>query len=507
MWIRKFERDRKKGVDSPLPTQIVSNEEFIPRPQNERQKQVEFLIGEMSETKAKKLAMDRRKFMGSTMGLATCFAAMNKVYGKAFDVDDAETTEEDAYNEKWPKGEYFVMDVQSHFTNGIPIGLRGDIGKMEFFQNMGFKLKEDKEAYSFHNFIKEMFFDSETDMIVISGVPGKEQQRDKSGKVLEGAARTPFFGILPSWLMAQAREEINGLAQSKRSISQGNLAPNHYWDKANNKPDRAATIEQMERELNLYKISSWKWYCHTDPGQSGGGFQCDDENAQWFIEESRKRGMKTFSVHKGYSYQSRLLGHLANPKDIEKAALNNPDITWVLYHSALQHGPNEPDWKNANNYDPATGDFAWHNVLIDIKKRNPKMTNVYPEIGSFFGALVISDPVMAMHGMGKNIKYYGADHVIWGTDCLWWGSPQWVIDAFKRFQISDELCDKFGYKKLTKDDKAKIFGLNAAKLYNIDLKAKRNPLPSDALSRLKSAYLDRGPQRNNAAYGWVRADD
>jgi hypothetical protein len=90
---------------------------------------------------------------------------------------------------------------------------------------------------------------------------------------------------------------------------------------------------------------------------------------------------------------------------------------------------------------------------------------------------------------------------------LWWGSPQWVIDAFKRFQISDELCDKFGYKKLTKEDKAKIFGLNAAKLYNIDLKAKRNPLPSDALSRLKTAYLDQGPQPTNAAYGWVRADD
>jgi len=399
------------------------------------------------------------------------------------------------------------MDVQSHFTNGLPIGLRGDISKMEFFQNMGFKLKEDKEAYSFPNFIKEMFFDSETDMIVISGVPGKEQQRDKTGKVLEGAARTPFLSILPSWLMAQSRDQINGLAQSKRAISQGNLAPNHYWDKVNNKPDQAATIEQMERELNLYKISSWKWYCHSDPGGSGGGFQCDDDNAQWFIEESRKRGMKTFSVHKGYSYQSRILGHLANPKDIEKAALRNPDITWVVYHSALQHGPTEPDWKNANQYDPTTGDFAWHNILIDIKKRNPNMTNVHPEIGSFFGALVISDPVMAMHGMGKNIKYYGADHVIWGTDCLWWGSPQWVIDAFKRFQISDELCEKFGYKKITKEDKAAIFGLNAARIYKLDLKAKRNPLPADTFSRLKVAYREQGPNPTNAAYGWVRADD
>ena len=69
---------------------------------------------------------------------------------------------------------------------------------------------------------------------------------------------------------------------------------------------------------------------------------------------------------------------------------------------------------------------------------------------------------MCQHLIGRNIKLYGVDHVIWGTDCLWWGSPQWAIDAFKRFQISDELCEKFGYKKLTKEDKAKIFGLNAA---------------------------------------------
>ena len=73
-------------------------------------------------------------------------------------------------------------------------------------------------------------------------------------------------GILPSWLMSQAASEINEMAGSQRALSQGNLAPNHYWDKTANKIDKAATIEQMEREINLYEISSWKWYCHTDPG-------------------------------------------------------------------------------------------------------------------------------------------------------------------------------------------------------------------------------------------------
>jgi predicted TIM-barrel fold metal-dependent hydrolase len=502
MWIRKFERDRKKGVDSPMPTQLVSNEELIPRRQTSRQKEVEHLIGEIADDRSKRLGMDRRAFMASTMGLATCFLASNKVYGNNWEVDEAETYEPEATEEKYPKSEFFIIDVQAHFTNGIAIpGFRN----AEFVKNMGFNLKTDAEAYSFRNFVKEMFFDSDTNMVVISGVPGREENKDKEGNVLEGRARRG--GILPSWLMSQAGRAINDVAGSQRAVWQGNLAPNHYWDKVNNKPDKAALLEQMDREVSTYGIKSWKWYCHTDPGQSGGGFQVDDDNAQWFIEESRKRGLKTISVHKGFSYQSRTLGHLANPKDMEKAALRNPDFNFIVYHSALQHGPSEPDWKNANEWDPTTGDFAWHKILMDIKKRNPNMKNLYAEVGSFFNVLAIADPVMCMHGMGKNIKYFGSDHVVWGTDCLWWGSPQWCIDAFKRFQISDELCEKFGYKKISKDDKAKILGLNAAKIYGIDVKAKRNAMPSDALEKLKLAYVDQGGQRDNAAYGWVRADD
>jgi hypothetical protein len=209
-------------------------------------------------------------------------------------------------------------------------------------------------------------------------------------------------------------------------------------------------------------------------------------------------------VHKGYASQSRTLGHLANPADVEKAALDHPDLTFIIYHSALKHGPYEPEFKQDGFFDPTTGDFAWHDVLMKLKERNPRMNNVYPEIGSSFGSLAIQHPIMCQHLIGKNIKHYGADHVVWGTDCLWWGSPQWVIEAFKRFQISDELCEKFGYQKLTKDDKAKIFGLNAAKIYGVDVNAQRKAFPADTMSKLKQTPAKAG----NAECGlrWVRED-
>ena len=74
--------------------------------------------------------------------------------------------------------------MQAHFTNGIAIGFRTS----EFVKNMGFQLKNDAESYSFKNFVKEMFFDSDTMMVVISGVPGRENQKDQDGNVLRDDA-------------------------------------------------------------------------------------------------------------------------------------------------------------------------------------------------------------------------------------------------------------------------------------------------------------------------------
>ena len=287
MWIPKWVRDRKKGVESAMPTQVVSNEEFIPRPQTKEQKQVEYLIGVMSEEKSKKLGMERRAFMSSSMGLATCFLANNMVFGsKAWAVEEHETVEPGAYEDKYPKGEYFVMDVQSHFTNGLAIGFRS----MEFVKNMGFKLDDSEEAYSFPNFVKEMYFDSETAMLVISGVPGFERHFDKDGNPVEGPKRGG--GVLPSWLMSLRKKDINEMAGSVRALCQGNCAPNHYWDMKTNTQDKKALFEQMDREKELYKIDSWKWYCHFDPARSGRGFQLDDEDIAYpFYEKSKLLGL------------------------------------------------------------------------------------------------------------------------------------------------------------------------------------------------------------------------
>jgi len=312
MWIRKWEKDERDGIESPIPTQLVSNEEFIPPPQTKQQKQWQDQIDSLAGKNAKRLNMSKRDFLRTSMGLATAFTAYNTVFGKFWEVHAAEMTEAAATKEIFPKGEYFIIDVQAHFTQGYALNFRNN----EAMKNMGFNLDNSAEAYSFNNFVKEMYLDSETSMLVISGVQGKEENQDAQGNILEGRDRSR--GLLPSWLMAESRDKINNAAGSTRAYAQGNCAPNHYWDAKNRRINEEELFAQMEREVNTYNIKSWKWYCHTDPGRSGNGFQLDDSMAYTFYEKARELGMKTFSVHKGYSSQSRTLGHLAHPGDIEK---------------------------------------------------------------------------------------------------------------------------------------------------------------------------------------------
>jgi hypothetical protein len=70
--------------------------------------------------------------------------------------------------------------------------------------------------------------------------------------------------------------------------------------------------------------------------------------------------------------------------------------------------------------------------------------------------------------LGKLLFAFGEDNVLWGTDSIFYGSPQGQIDAFRAFQIPADLRDRFGYPELTRGVKAKILGWNAASLYGIE---------------------------------------
>jgi hypothetical protein len=91
-------------------------------------------------------------------------------------------------------------------------------------------------------------------------------------------------------------------------------------------------------------------------------------------------------------------------------------------------------------------------------------THVYAELGGVWPNLATGRVEEAMHFFGKMLTHIGEDRIVWGTDCLWFGSPQPVIEAFRCFEISEEFQETYGYPALTQERKEKILGQNSARM-------------------------------------------
>jgi hypothetical protein len=91
---------------------------------------------------------------------------------------------------------------------------------------------------------------------------------------------------------------------------------------------------------------------------------------------------------------------------------------------------------------------------------------VYAELGTTWYRL-LQAPDQAAHVLGKLLRFVGQDNVLWGTDSIWYGSPQDQIQALRTFEISTELQDQHGYPALTDALKSKIFGQNALGVYDL----------------------------------------
>ncbi len=134
------------------------------------------------------------------------------------------------------------------------------------------------------------------------------------------------------------------------------------------------------------------------------------------------------------------------------------------------------------------------------------MKNVYGDLGQIFAQSTMADPRVCAFMMGTLVKGLGADHVVWGSDAVWTGSPQWQIEALRRLEIPEDMQKKYGFKPLGAADgpvKRAIFGENNARLYRFTPQ-QRSALDDDRFAQLKKDYVLNGPARSNLAYGYIR---
>ncbi len=484
MWVRQCEIDADLEACAPIPSRIASNEEFIPPPQSPQQKEYEARLADITDRVSRKQGVNRRDFLRSGSGMAAALMALNQVFGDCYEVDAAEVEDPKAFEEKWPKDQ-FIFDVQTHHVDvnknwyeNAPEGRR----VQKFFRDLRPLAKDLNESLDLLNrahYVKEVFGDSDTLMAVISGVP----------------TRTWDKNPLPPDQMVATRKFVNDLSGSQRVLSHGILRPNL------GEPEMA----EMERQVKELKIDAWKMYTGAELGDKF--WMMDDEKVAYpFWEKTRKLGIKNCCVHKGLP-----LGFFnekgCTPTDLEKAALDWPDLNFIVYHSGfrgfsntwLAHGIGDKV-KDRDTRDPQ--EIPWISDIFRALKRNPKIKNIYFELGSTFQQTSMFAPEVCMHMLGQMLQTAGADHILWGTDSIWGGSPQSQIERMRRLKISDRLVEKYGYPQLTPEIKNQIFGLNAARLFGIDPKAKRKEIKADKLSMMREEFR-RNPAPSNTQYGWV----
>src|SRR5262245_50363509 len=499
-WLSDREQRLVAGAETasaatPIPTQIVSNGEYLPPPQSETQKRVEQRILELSDVNGKRLGLSRRQFMQTGCGMAAAFLAMNEIYGgRVFQVDAAEAREPELIQARAQSlAGQFIFDVQTHFV-------RDDFNHAELLglgkfasEHWNPKMKEEGVTslarYKFQNYVKEVYYDSDTSLALLSGAPFDDAS----------------WWLLSNEQIVKAREMINEFAGSRRLLAHTVITPK-----------QPGWTEEVDKAISLYKPDSWKAYTIGDPlAPSKYPWRLDDEQVMYpFYEKASKAGINTICIHKGLlppDYEKEFAGvwEYATVADLGKAAKDWPQMTFVIYHSALRAFLELPDqaWTEFE----ATGRIKWASDLAEIPQRFG-VNNVYAELGTCFANSAVAHPKFAAALVGTLIKGMGVDHVLWGTDSVWYGSPQWQIEAMRRLEIPEDMQKKYGFAALGGADgttKQMIFGSNAARLYGLKLRAAENtPMPAysqDRLAKLKAEYELAAKDPSNLRYGYVRA--
>jgi len=120
---------------------------------------------------------------------------------------------------------------------------------------------------------------------------------------------------------------------------------------------------------------------------------------------------------------------------LPKAARDWPKLNFVTYHACIQPNFFLADALKDIQADKLRGgvpNISWTTEYAQLVKDLP---NCYAEIGTTWASSVVTFPTVAAHIMGQLMKFMGPDRIVFGSDSVWYGSPQWQIEAFWRFQI------------------------------------------------------------------------
>lgn len=308
------------------------------------------------------------------------------------------------------------------------------------------------------DYVRLMFLQSDTTMAVLSAWPYGQGPGDPNSN--------PFLAKTRDWVN-------NDLAASERVVNHASVVP---W----------IGVRGMDMAAQMLKVGGWKLY----PAAPGNGYKMNDMVGRTFIERGIALGVKTFAIHKGLPIAGFSAEHNL-PDDIGPVAKDYPDCNFIVYHSAICAGQPGSGFTCTPMEGPyVMGSKVNTDALITslIENGIQPNTNVFAELGGAFSQLMVN-PTVAGQWLAKLVQYVGDRNVVWGTDSILTGtSPQGQIQAFMALQ----------HPMLTPEVKARIMGENMARLYCVDVAAKRCQVDQSKLALQKRLEDDEFGE-----YRWV----
>lgn len=514
----------------PLNFGVRSNGEYFHQP-DARDHVTEKLALQMAEDNAKRVGMDRRSFLATSAGLATTLSAINLVSGCTNEAVSEVTCDLDGARELLDPSGMFLMDVQTHHVDADneydATWQQTNVAYATAFNNFFTGSCPDDPGPHIpclgrDDFVDLIFRQSDLHVGVLSTFPALTcEQAERIGYPTGSGICGDF---LPKQAIADTRDLINEAAGSQRLLGHAAVMPNPSSHLGAADKDRwvQETLRGMESAVSDFEIRAWKCYTPFGPlpnavikdltqsqilgGLLSGsiiaeGWWLDGEHGQAMIEQARALGAPLINVHKGVPLLS-FNPEYGSARDVGIVATRYPDVTFLVYHSALNfnmassaqvvEGPYDPeDW--GTDDDPVGINSLIHSIVVNGLSAEGRgtgyLSNVIAELGGP-GARAISRPVEGTHIFGKLLKYVGENNIVWGTDAIWGGSPQALMEGFMAFQMDEQVAEAHGYPMLTTEIKAKILGLNAARIYGVDVGAKRCELAGDAFSRVRREYKE-----------------
>ena len=533
--------------DLPVDVMPASNEEYFPTIPTAEQIQIMRLADAETERMRRRFGMTRAQFVRTAAATAIGFWAIDTVrkgtfgsYGFAQGVSPFNVCDLDHDGRRGLEtlsnlpGE-FIFDVQSHhvdpdgdwrasnpaihaFFMAVWPQSSSLLGPQPSITEEGIKgggkggEPDPIQSLSRKHYLKEIFLDSATSAAVLSVVPTSPDTNNP----------------LPIAEAAETIDTVNALAGNQRAVMHAFVMPNRGGG-GNSTPTMKPAFLDEELELMMQrattypdKLRGWKTYCAWGDVPNASGWFLDTDTGMAFLDQVVKVSEAvpsvppTVATHKGFALPG-FDQRAATPRDVGPAARQNPKVNFIVYHSGYDTGDDQRPYggddvtnSNTNRVDALIKSLRendWDaSRFVDKGKTFGNVPNVWAELGSVWRE-VMNDPDQAAHLLGKLITHVGPKRIAWGTDSLWYGSPQSEIIAMRRFEFTERGKELYGLPYGMEGDvedptkpaptparsiRNGILGRNVAPAYRVDPDAKLGEVRCDEVQRLKDeGYVTR----------------